>query len=53
MELLVVEEKDVLKFKFNEYQRNENDLIEGFKRMYDLLVDMKIFSNDDIPYELN
>ena len=42
--------KDVLNLKYNEYQDNEIDLIDGFKRMYDLLVDMKIFSNNDIPY---
>lgn len=42
--------KDVLNLKYNEFESNENDLVEGFKRMYDLLVDMKIFSRDDIPY---
>ena len=42
--------KDVLNLKYNEYQDNENELVEGFKRMFDLLVDMKIFSNRDIPY---
>lgn len=42
--------KDVLNLKYNEYESNERELIEGFKRMYDLLVDMKIFSTNDIPY---
>lgn len=42
--------KDVLNLKYNEFASNENDLVEGFKRMYDLLVDMKIFSREDIPY---
>jgi hypothetical protein len=42
--------KDVLNLKYNEFEKNENDLMNGFKRMYDLLVDMKIFSRDDIPY---
>ena len=42
--------KDVLNLKYNEYEENEIDLIDGFKRMYDLLVDMKIFAKSDIPY---
>lgn len=42
--------KDVLNLKYNEYESYEKELIEGFERMYDLLVDMKIFSNNDIPY---
>lgn len=42
--------KDVLNLKYNEYEMYENELISGFKRMYDLLVDMKIFSDGDIPY---
>lgn len=42
--------KDVLNLKYDEYESNEKELIDGFKRMYDLLVDMKIFSTNDIPY---
>lgn len=42
--------KDVLNLKYDEYESNEKELIDGFKRMYDLLADMKIFSTNDIPY---
>lgn len=42
--------KDVLNLKYNEFENNENELINGFKRMYDLLVEMNIYSNSDIPY---
>ena len=42
--------RDVLNLKYDEFAKNENELIEGFKRMYDLLVEMKIFSGQDIPY---
>lgn len=42
--------KDVLNLKFEEFRDNKNDLIQGFKIMYDLLVEMCIYSNDDIPY---
>lgn len=42
--------KDVLNLKYNEFRDNKDDLVKGFKRMYDLLVEMCIFSNADIPY---
>ena len=42
--------KDVLNLKFSEYKENAADLINGFIRMYDFLVDLKIYDNEDIPY---
>jgi len=42
--------KDVLSLKYDEFEVNEHILVEGFKRMYDFLVDAKIFSKDDVPY---
>ena len=42
--------KDVLNLKYNEFRDNKDDLVNGFKRMYDLLVEMCIYSNADIPY---
>lgn len=42
--------KDVLNLKFDEFRDNKEELIQGFKRMYDLLVEMCIYSNEDIPY---
>lgn len=42
--------KDVLNLKFEEFRDNKDDLIQGFKNMYDLLVEMCIYSDDDIPY---
>lgn len=42
--------KDVLNLKYNEFRDNKEELLDGFKRMYDLLVEMCIYSSSDIPY---
>ena len=42
--------KDVLNLKYNEFRDNKENLVNGFKRMYDLLVEMCIYSDSDIPY---
>ncbi len=42
--------RDVLNLKYEEFRDNKDDLVQGFKDMYNLLVDMCVYSNDDIPY---
>lgn len=42
--------KDVLNLNYKEYAENEEDLKNGFIKMYKLLVEMNIFSSNDIPY---
>ena len=42
--------KDVLNLNYKDYEDNEQDLIEGFKKLYKLLVEMNIYSTYDIPY---
>lgn len=42
--------KDVLNINYKDYEENEEDLINGFIKMYKLLVEMNIFASNDIPY---
>lgn len=42
--------KDVLNLNYKDYEENEEDLINGFIKTYKLLVEMNIFSANDIPY---
>ena len=42
--------KDVLNIDYRDYEKNEADLINGFKKAYKLLVEMNIYSVYDIPY---
>ena len=42
--------KDVLNLNYKDYADNEADLKNGFIKMYKLLVEMNIFSSNDIPY---
>lgn len=42
--------KDVLNLDYKDYENNEQDLINGFKKAYKLLVEMNIYSVYDIPY---
>lgn len=42
--------KDVLNLNYKDYGENEEDLKNGFIKMYKLLVEMNIFSSSDIPY---
>ena len=42
--------KDVLNLDYRDYEKNEEDLINGFKKAYKLLVEMNIYSVYDIPY---
>ena len=42
--------KDVLNLNYKDYAENEDDLKNGFIKMYKLLVEMNIFSSNDIPY---
>ncbi len=42
--------KDVLNLDYKDYEKNEEDLINGFKKVYKLLVEMNIYSEYDIPY---
>ena len=42
--------KDVLNLYYKDYEEYEEELIEGFRKMYKLLVEMNIFSSYDIPY---
>lgn len=42
--------KDVLNLDYKDYEKNEEDLVNGFKRAYKLLVEMNIYSVYDIPY---
>lgn len=42
--------KDVLNLNYKDYADNEEDLKNGFIKMYKLLVEMNIFSSNDIPY---
>ena len=42
--------KDVLNLNYKNYEENEQDLKNGFIKMYKLLVEMNIFSSNDIPY---
>ncbi|MCR5146739.1 MAG: DUF262 domain-containing protein [Clostridia bacterium] len=42
--------KDVLNLNYRDYSENEEDLKNGFIKMYKLLVEMNIFSSNDIPY---
>lgn len=42
--------KDVLNLNYKDYEENEEDLKNGFIKMYKLLVEMNIFSSNDIPY---
>lgn len=42
--------KDVLNINYKDFENNEKQLIDGFKRMYKLLVEMNIYSEYDIPY---
>lgn len=42
--------RDVLNLNDKDYEENEEDLINGFIKMYKLLVEMNIFSSSDIPY---
>ena len=42
--------KDVLSLNYKDFENNEQQLIEGFTRMYKLLVEMNIYSEYDIPY---
>ena len=43
--------KNVLNLKYNQFRVDKEDFVNGFKRRYDLLVEMCIYSNYDIPYE--
>ena len=42
--------KDVLNLDYKDYEKNEEDLVNGFKKAYKLLVEMNIYSVYDIPY---
>lgn len=42
--------KDVLNLNYNDYANNEAELIEGFKKVSKLLIEMNIYSSNDIPY---
>lgn len=42
--------RDVLNLNYKDYEENEEDLKNGFVKMYKLLVEMNIFSSNDIPY---
>lgn len=42
--------KDVLNLDYKDYEKNEEDLVNGFKKVYKLLVEMNIYSVYDIPY---
>ena len=42
--------KDVLNINYKDYEENEEDLINGFIKMYKLFVEMNIFASNDIPY---
>lgn len=47
---LSCKKKDILNLMSSEYIKYKNDLVNGLKIMYDILVDMCIFSSNDIPY---
>ena len=42
--------KDVLNLDYKDYEKNEEDLVNGFKKAYKLLVEVNIYSVYDIPY---
>lgn len=42
--------KDVLNLDYKDYEKNEEDLVNGFKKAYKLLLEMNIYSVYDIPY---
>lgn len=42
--------KDVLNLDYKDYEKNEEDLVNGFKKAYKLLIEMNIYSVYDIPY---
>lgn len=42
--------RDVLNLRYEDFRDNKDQLLEGFRKMNKLLIELCIFSNKDIPY---